>query len=705
MPRQIAASVQNNFTRGLITEASGLNFPENACTDTYNCVFNLDGSVTRRLGFDYETEYASKQIDKAGLAISTYLWRAAAGDGSLTLWVVQVGGTLYFYDATGTSLSGGALSSTVALSDHLASGAPSPNEIECQFSGGDKYLIVTHPYCEPFYVSYNSSSETVSGTSITIKIRDVDGDSADSYDVDERPTASLSGLNVHHHYNLLNQGWNSTNLTSWDSAFTTMPSNADIMWSFKNSSDAFDTATVANVMRGNTPAPKGHYILTAWDQDRDTASGLSGTTATTSSYYRPTTSAWFVGRVFYAGVPYTGFSASIYFTQIIERDTQYGLCYQSNDPTAESAFDLLASDGGVIRIPEAGTIVKLVSIAGSLLVFATNGIWAISGSTGLGFAANDYTVQKISTVHSISPSSFVDVAGMPSWWNSEGIYIMAQENGALVPKSMTLTTIKSFYDDIPQTAKLHARGFYNAVDGIIQWVYKSVDADNTEDLYEFDRALTFTVSTGSFAPHTIDISNVTINGIVILDTNFGTLQSYDIVDDSGDLIIDDSSNQIIAYAYNNLSGGRLPSFKYLVSYTATNNYFTVAEQLDETYKDWITFDATGVDFTSYFVSGYQVHGGGDRKFNPIWLTVFSNTTGDVSYTFRAIRDYALSGASTGHWSTTQTVTHTDNNYAVTARRLKVRGAGKVLQYKVSSVTGSNFDIAGWAAFEGANGFP
>ena len=54
MPLNVAAQLENNFTRGLITEATGLNFPENACTETYNCVFHENARVERRLGFDYE---------------------------------------------------------------------------------------------------------------------------------------------------------------------------------------------------------------------------------------------------------------------------------------------------------------------------------------------------------------------------------------------------------------------------------------------------------------------------------------------------------------------------------------------------------------------------------------------------------------------------------------------------------------------------
>jgi hypothetical protein len=37
--------VENSFINGLITEATGLNFPEKAVTETSDCIFDIDGSV------------------------------------------------------------------------------------------------------------------------------------------------------------------------------------------------------------------------------------------------------------------------------------------------------------------------------------------------------------------------------------------------------------------------------------------------------------------------------------------------------------------------------------------------------------------------------------------------------------------------------------------------------------------------------------
>jgi len=112
-------------------------------------------------------------------------------------------------------------------------------------------------------IAYDIAAHTATATSITLKIRDFEGAVADPYAVDERPTSTLAALNISHFYNLLNQGWTSGNLTAWDTAQTTMPSNVDVMWRFVDATNTFTatTAIINSVVQGNTPAPNGHFIL------------------------------------------------------------------------------------------------------------------------------------------------------------------------------------------------------------------------------------------------------------------------------------------------------------------------------------------------------------------------------------------------------------------------------------------------------------
>ena len=98
MPRQGNVSLEYNFSQGLITEATGLNFPENACTETYDCVFDETGPVERRPPYDLEPFYETVEIDRTNNAISTYEWEAVGDEGDFSLVVVQVGDTLYFFN-------------------------------------------------------------------------------------------------------------------------------------------------------------------------------------------------------------------------------------------------------------------------------------------------------------------------------------------------------------------------------------------------------------------------------------------------------------------------------------------------------------------------------------------------------------------------------------------------------------------------------
>lgn len=711
MPLSAASSVENTFVKGLITEASGLNFPENACTDTDNCIFNYDGTVQRRAAIDLEFGAANKNINRTAGVVATYVWRNVAGDGDTNILVAQIGATLYFWRLlTSGSLSSGAVATTVSLNTYLAAGAANPETVEAQFASGNGYLFVTHPLCNAIYISYNTATDVATATAIDIQIRDLEGDVADPQSqIDtSRLTSTLAALDVHHYYNLLNQGWTNSNLTTWDTNRADMPNNIDVMWTFKNSSETFDTTLVDKIVRGNTPAPRGHYIFSLFNQNRDTVSGLTGTTNGTTSFQRMSTCAFFAGRVFYAGLNYLKYNSKVFFSQIIERDGQFGFCYQKNDPTSESLFDLNPDDGGFISIPEAGTIIKLITITGGLLIFAQQGVWFVSGSTGLGFAANDYQVTKIASVQTLSNNSFVDLGGYPAWWTGDGIYVVGPPmGGSITPsvKPVTFTTIKSFYDSIPLSCKLQARGSFNFTSGVVQWVYRSTETNVLEQKYEFDRILNFNVFTGAFYTWSVSPSSTKLNSIFVFPADSGSLSIFNIIDGLSENVIDAAGDQVVSYASTALV--QAPSFKYFVSTPdgAGSYNITFADTSSGQFRDWYSVDSIGVDYTSFFTTGYKIHGQDLRKFQPTWVN-FTSKTGTVAtqYYVQSLWDYAISGT-TGRWSSRQIVTHTDLNYSYGIRRIKMRGHGKVLQFKVSSVTGQPFYISGWSTYETGNTLP
>ena len=150
---------------------------------------------------------------------------------------------------------------------------------------------------------------------------------------------------------------------------------------------------------GNTLIVNGHFILDLFNQQRTTASGVStgfspivrndwlgrfrdftspppdetGIEDTIISDRFSSTAAY-AGRAFFAGL-----GTRVYFSRILPDIRAIGDLYQVNDPTSEEFSDLLDTDGGWIDIPEAAGINKLHVFGSSLLVFARNGVWRISG--------------------------------------------------------------------------------------------------------------------------------------------------------------------------------------------------------------------------------------------------------------------------------------------------------------------------------------
>jgi hypothetical protein len=789
MAQQPTPAVENHFIAGLKTEFTGLNFPENAATDTQNCVYTLIGDVLRREGFNYEANAVFNALtDRTGVALSKHKWKNVGGDGLTEVFVFQVGNTVFFFRSTDATianpLSTTILVSTVTLSAFTSLGGVFNPAVECQFTDGNGYLFIFHPNIDPVYCTY--SSGVITPFLINLMIRDFAGIPEPNVADNFRPNT----LTPEHTYNLVNQGWtagppwtatissttggatvgssltafissqtNTTSVsngstvqvtytnnlgsmvvtgtvTSYSTPFTTLvmtvtsisnqiiggnppvitaalvnvgfiqtwfsgignfPSNSDIWWLYKNTSNLFSpTTTITNVQQPFGPAPKGSFILNAFNQQRTKISGTAGLTDVITTV-RPKTGAWFQGRVFYAGVdasftasgdePFQTWTENIYFSQIVINTTQFGRCYQTNDPTSENLFAILPSDGGVITIQGSGSIFKVFALENGLLVFAANGIWFITGSQGIGFAANDYTVRKISNIQNISATSFINVNGYPMFWNEEGIYsvVPAQQGQGLGQNStsfqvnnLCLGSILTVYQNIPKQSKKFARGDYDIINYTIQWCYRSTNESSVTDRYQFDTILNLNTVTQAFYPYTFantPLSNGNtpfINDVVFMQNPGGT-------------------------------GTPSPVFKYPVSVKQTVGYkYTFAEERDITFVDWFSEDNLGLNFTSFFTTGYKPPGTYIRKAQlPYLYLFFRNNPLPNGCFIQSIWDYA-SDPNSGKWSVKQIITNMPTSFGMTYRRIRLRGRGLVLQLKVTSVPGQPFDIMGWSSWNVTN---
>jgi len=132
---------------------------------------------------------------------------------------------------------------------------------------------------DPVIITYDPSGNTITNSKLTLQIRDTLGID-DGLGIDERP-ASLA---EEHEYNLYNQGWYQLRrkasagsyvdpVAEFNTIHSEYPSNADIVWvgMVESSGDLiFDPEWLKDQTFGSSPAPRGHYIVDAFDIDRET---------------------------------------------------------------------------------------------------------------------------------------------------------------------------------------------------------------------------------------------------------------------------------------------------------------------------------------------------------------------------------------------------------------------------------------------------
>lgn len=205
MTRARKDKLYRSFTKGLITEAGFLTYPEDSSTDELNTIISRKGNRSRREGIDFEEDSTGLDLEiKASSTVTEYFWRAPGNKSSLNFIVVQVDQLLHFIDATQTPLSSGLKSFTVDLVDFK-----SPTSTVQQIAGtnvsmvaGKGYLFVANEYIDPFTIEYDPKLDTISTVRIYILMRDFDGIN-DNLANDAEPTT----LTKEHKYNLRNQGW------------------------------------------------------------------------------------------------------------------------------------------------------------------------------------------------------------------------------------------------------------------------------------------------------------------------------------------------------------------------------------------------------------------------------------------------------------------------------------------------------------------
>lgn len=636
--------LKQNFTfvKGWNTEASPLTFPEHTAQDLDNVVLNSDGSISRRPGVDLETNYSvfssgTTAADFDDAAIGFFEWSNVSGIGELTMSVTQVGTVLYFH-----RLSGGETSSdyvdVVDFTAYATDISKAYKHVVAVASGRGE-LFVCGRYIEPFRVTYNRQTQAVSSEQISIQIRDFEGVDS-SFAVDLRPKTA----DDNHIYNILNAGWpvdrintmcgnavlsgtsgSSVTLLNYQ-ASASWPSLADIQYlgvrtDPTSAALSFNRNELVEQTFGNTQAPNGHFIVNAFKQDRATASGYSQV-ATTIIPERPEAVAFNGGRVFWAGLYAQDVTGNVYFSQLLDETDKAGNCYQEQDPTAEDFNDLLATDGGLLPIPNAGHIKRLLEGPNGIIVFASNGVWYITGRDGGAFSATGYSVQKITDMGCVSGESVMDADGTQLYWSRSGIVALKSDEitGRLVATNITKETIQTGYQDIGILNQQNARGAYMAEEKKAVWLYGTTESNSSETRrFKYNGVLILDIVLGAFYKYSISDLAVTpapyVCGILPAPRFSTIFAGEEVTVNNINVTVNGENVTILALAQE------VPAFAGWVLLIALDTttitccgpsggtagayVLTTGSFISRSFHDWYSFDGTGVNYTSYLETGYE----------------------------------------------------------------------------------------------------
>lgn len=776
MPRNRGHKSYYSFTGGLNSETSPLVSAENTALTLSNFDLSVSGKISRRLGLDFEAGFntvnstlSADALSISSGAINSFIWKGVGGVGNKDFYVLQVGYRLMFFDLAEEVLSGtdGYLGG-INLDTYLTGSIMNKR---LQFASGKGALFVTSSVTEPLYIEYDASGASFADkfpvTQIAISIRDFDGVD-DFLQVDERPTT----LAPVHKYNLRNQGWpeifacardadgsdgvyrvdpiNWTYSGSLVGGLNAYPSNADIVYLGKlgaatdaDAVGAYHPFQLTKVVQGSTQAPRGRFILDAFNRDRGTASGLIGLPNETFSE-RPQAIAFYAGRVFYAGVPNSKLSGTIFYSQLLDDLSNAGKCYQDQDPTAEQLNDLLATDGGTIEIPALGEVYKLVPLGDRLVIFSNTGVWSIQGGTDTGFTPTNHFSNFITNRGSLSSGSVVSLNNQIAYWAVDGIYIIgADETGSgLISQNISEATVQTKYSSIGFLSKLTAISHFDEATNKIFWCYKGTVTDQSKG-YELDTFLVYDIKLQAFYDYTIpeatlesgSTSGKGVPHIIALCNKPSLSLSSDnlnIVVGSDDVVL---GSDAVTLAVDSLvelgetSIKPVAMWEHLLPSTATNSVdFTFAEFRDTNFVDWATAidestilnPAGGVLYTSEVKTGYEPldDASRDKQIRHI-MWHFERTENAYELTDGVVTFDLPSSANVQiQWDWTETSTANrwtdpreayilrelnlsgvsgdlDYSYSVISHKQRVRGRGQSLAFRIYSSDNKDLRLLGW----------
>jgi hypothetical protein len=711
MPQNLTQRVVNTFIKGLVTEAGELTFPPDASVDELNCDLRRDGSRRRRKGIAKETNSVLSTFTVSDAAITTTgTWSNVGGQSGLEFLVFQNGATLYFYNKAEAPFSANQEAHTVNLATYETSGGVGASEAKCTFTSLKGSLLVVSPSINPIYIERDNVAETLTVTQIDFRTRDFDwqGDTSTYFTDDSSPSDERK-------YDAQNTGWNTGN-----GAPTDLTKRLTHPWySGKDATGTYDGAEWDKIYTGTTLTGNGHYILDFFNKNRSSVSGISGLTTEVETS-RFSAIANFSGRAFYAGLNSAKNTDIILFSQLITDFNKLGECLQQNDPTSEYISDLLDTDGGTIRIAGAVGIKVLYVIDASLYVFADNGVWRIEGIDGV-FTPTAFAVKKVTDVGIVDASSFIVADGSPIWWSRNGIHTLDFDGatGRPAESNLTLGTIQSYWDLIPNESKTKLKTSFDSVNKRAYWAWPDQD-EGVEP--KVNNILVLDAALRAFYPWRIEDAGLDTDCVIDFEfySGFGaSLSALDVVTTNGDDVVTTAGDDVISQQVANVATGS-PAIIAIIRDNATNK-ITMGSFSGDDFLDWGT-----TNYSSYAEAGYDFMGDLLLQKTAPYVTTYMRLTEtawegneETGYqpdnpssmfvsSFWDFKSASSSSPQQAYRFKRMPVVNSSNlldfNHpeSVIVTRMKLRGKGRSMRIKFESEQGKDFILLGFSVLGGVN---
>ena len=488
MARQDINTEFNTFVGGILTEANPINYPKGFTQDEENFILERNGTRRRRRGLDFESGFTDGLVREVGVVNSVGYDHLLWGDDQLVIWDSEKV-SVYDIDTSGTistshtaiiTSSGTSILGISQYQDYLMIAREGSNNRSFTDLAG-----LSFTYNSPEILIYDKTPTLVD--TIVLRVRDFVGID-DGTDNQLRPGT----LSNEHYYNLLNQGWSTTNIAQYFTDTATYPSRADSQNSGLDAqTGAFTSTWVTLANNGFTNTSKGRYpidlLLAGVNRTDHLNTADATTTGTLTSGGTGGTiddMAEHVGRMFYLvnsdANGETGRTV-LCFSGAGVKTVELGNCYQTNDPTSRDTSQLLDSDGGHLDISSVGRGYKIVSLKDRLFIFGSKGVFELFSIDSV-FKPATIAIRKIAQDGALPPGTTAGGSvGRSVTVAEDSIFYFAKSgvmqivydfnSGMYTSVNISSTKIQTLYNAIAEDAKANAEGVYVASDQTVRFLY------------------------------------------------------------------------------------------------------------------------------------------------------------------------------------------------------------------------------------------